>query len=249
MPLEVKELTVTVGEKRILEDINLRADEGRLLVIMGPNGSGKTSLALTIMGHPSYKVVKGRIIIDGEDVTDKTPDYRALKGLFLLFQNPVEIPGVNLKTLLRAALNKRMGKTDLTEPITWLEDKLVAEAEMLGLKRELLDRDLNVGFSGGEKKRSELLQARMLRPRHVIMDEPDSGLDVDGVRMVADIIKELLSTGASVILITHYPRVLEYVEPNMVVVIHRGRIVARGGRELVDKINTEGYRWLGEVKE
>ncbi len=248
MPLIVEDLSVAVDSKRILDDISLRVDSGELLVIMGPNGSGKTSLALTIMGHPSYRVLKGRIIIDGEDVTDKPPDYRALKGLFLLFQNPVEIPGVNLKSLLRAALNKRMGKTDLTEPVPGLEEKLVAEAKMLGLSEEHLERDINVGFSGGEKKRSELLQAKILRPRYVIMDEPDSGLDVDGVRMVADIIRELISTGNAVVLITHYPRVLEYVEPSRVVVIHKGRIVATGGRELVDKINVEGYKWLGEAE-
>ncbi len=244
MPLQVDNLTVRVDGKTVLRKVSLTAHEGKLLVIMGPNGSGKTSLAYTIMGHPQYKVIEGRIILDGEDITDKPVDYRAMKGLFLVFQNPVEIPGVNVKRLLTAAINKRRGKPDLTDPVLGLTDKLEAEAKIIGLKKELLERDLNVGFSGGEKKRSEILQARILRPRYVIMDEPDSGLDVDGVRTVADIIKELLATGSSVVLITHYPRVLEYVDPDEVIILYNGEIAARGGRELVDKINSMGYKWL-----
>lgn len=246
MTLEVIDLTVNINGKTVLQDINLRVEKGKLTVIMGPNGSGKTSLAYTIMGHPSYRVVKGKILLEGEDITDKSPDERANKGLFLVFQNPVEIPGVNLVTLLTAVLNKRSGKTDLTEPLPELREKIAIEARMIGLKEDLLERDLNVGFSGGEKKRSEVLQAKILRPKYIIMDEPDSGLDVDGVRIIADVIREMISTGSSVILITHYPRVLQYIDPDKVVVLYRGRIVATGGKELVEKIDKEGYRWLGE---
>ncbi|ABN69230.1 FeS assembly ATPase SufC [Staphylothermus marinus F1] len=246
MTLEIIDLSVNVDSKPVLRDINLRVEKGKLTVIMGPNGSGKTSLAYTIMGHPNYKVVKGKIFLEGEDITNKTPDERANKGLFLVFQNPIEIPGINLLSLLTAVLNKKKGKTDLTEPILDLRKKLVVEARMIGLKEELLERDLNVGFSGGEKKRSELLQVKILRPKYVIMDEPDSGLDVDGVRIVADVIREMLSTGASIILITHYPRVLQYIDPHKVVILYKGRIVAKGGKELVEKIDREGYKWLGD---
>ncbi|ADI31822.1 Fe-S cluster assembly ATPase SufC [Staphylothermus hellenicus] len=248
MTLEIVDLSVDVDSKPVLRDINLRAEKGKLTVIMGPNGSGKTSLAYTIMGHPNYKVVKGKIFLEGEDITDKTPDERANKGLFLVFQNPIEVPGINLLSLLTAVLNKKRGKADLTEPILDLRKKLVVEAGMIGLKEELLERELNIGFSGGEKKRSELLQVKILRPKYVIMDEPDSGLDVDGVRIVADVIREMLSTGSSIILITHYPRVLQYIDPHKVVVLYKGRIVATGKKELVEKIDREGYKWLGDQK-
>ncbi len=250
MALEVVDLVVEVdGGKRVLDGVSLRLGGGELVVVMGPNGSGKTSLAYTIMGHPDYRVVGGRVLLDGEDITDLSPGERGLRGLFLLFQDPVEIPGVTLHSLLTAALNKRMGTGDLTSPVPGLRDKLAALAEIMGLSREHVDRDLYVSWSGGEKKRGELLQARMLRPRYVLMDEPDSGLDVDGVRMVADTIKEFLGSGTGVLLITHYPRVLEYVAPSRVIVLYRGRVVARDGMELVEKINREGYRWLGERDE
>jgi Fe-S cluster assembly ATP-binding protein len=233
-------------KKIILRDVDLSVKPGELLVIMGPNGSGKTSLAYTIMGHPSYKVLKGRILLEGIDVTDKSPDERAQLGLFLVFQNPVEILGVNLLQLLTAVINKKNKAPDLTNPIIGLKERLIAEAKLLGLKEELIERDLNVGFSGGERKHSELLQVKIIRPKYVIMDEPDSGLDVDGVRIVADIIRELVTSGSAVILITHYPRVLQYIDPDQVVVLYHGRIVARGGKELIEKIDREGYRWLGE---
>ncbi len=243
--LEVRDLTVKVNNKIILKDINLKVRKGEITVIMGPNGSGKTSLALTIMGHPNYKIIKGKILLEGEDITNKPPEERALKGLFLVFQNPIEIPGITLLSLLTAVLNRRSNKFDLTEPIEGLKEKVIAEAKLLGLKEELVERELNVGFSGGEKKRSEVLQAKILRPKYIIMDEPDSGLDVDGVRTIADIIREMISTGSSVILITHYPRVLQYIDPSKVVVLYHGKIVAEGGKELVEKIDREGYSWLG----
>ncbi|MCD6300947.1 MAG: Fe-S cluster assembly ATPase SufC [Staphylothermus sp.] len=246
--LEIKDLTVKINDKTVLQDIDMTVGKGELTVIMGPNGSGKTSLALTIMGHPAYKVVKGKILLEGEDITDKPTEERALKGLFLVFQDPVEIPGITLLSLLTAALNRRNNKFDLTEPIEGLREKVLTEAKILGLKEELIERELNVGFSGGEKKRSEVLQAKILRPKYIIMDEPDSGLDVDGVRTIADVIREMIAAGSSVILITHYPRVLQYVDPSKVYVLYHGRIVAEGGRELIEKIDREGYSWLGGNK-
>ncbi|ADG91569.1 Fe-S cluster assembly ATPase SufC [Thermosphaera aggregans] len=245
--LEVKDLVVEVSERRVVNGVSFKVDAGELAVIMGPNGSGKSSLAYAIMGHPQYKVVSGSVIIDGVDYTSRPTHERALAGVFLGFQNPVEIPGVNLYMLLRSVLNKKMGRTDISEYVEGLEKRVRNEAILIGLKEELLERDLNMGFSGGEKKRSEILQARVIRPKYIILDEPDSGLDVDGVRSVADYIKEALLAGSSIILITHYPRVVEYVSPSKVYVMYRGRFVAEGGLELIDKINREGYRWLEAV--
>lgn len=244
MLLQVEGLVVEVSSKRVVDGVSFTVEPGELIVVMGPNGSGKSSLAYAIMGHPLYRVVSGRIIIDGVDFTGRPTHERALAGLFLGFQNPVEIPGVNIFMLLRSVLNKKMGRHDISEYIEGLEKRIKEEAVLIGLKQELLERDLNLGFSGGERKRSEILQARVLRPKYIILDEPDSGLDVDGVRSVADYIKESLSAGSSVILITHYPRVVEYVSPNRVYVMHNGRFVAEGGLELIDKINREGYKWL-----
>ncbi len=240
MVLKTIDLHVSVKDKEILHGINIEAHPGELRVIMGPNGSGKTSLALALMGHPSYKITKGRIILNGEDITRLPPDERALRGLFLVFQNPVEIPGVRLEEVLKISIKKRLGGKECPS----IKDRIVSEAELIGLSREHLERGVNVGFSGGEKKRSEILQAKILRPKYVIMDEPDSGLDVDGIRIVADIIKEFISTSRSVLLITHYPKVLEYVEPNHVYVLYKGRIVAEGGMDIVERINREGFKWI-----
>ncbi len=245
MALKTINLHVSVGDKEILHGINIEVHPGELRVIMGPNGSGKTSLAMALMGHPSYKVTRGRIILDGEDITSLPPHERALRGLFLVFQNPVEIPGVKLEEILKLGIKKRLGGKECPD----IRERIESEAKMIGLTKEHLERGVNVGFSGGEKKRGEILQAKILRPKYIIMDEPDSGLDVDGIRIVADVIKELVSTGRSVLLITHYPRVLEYVEPNHVYVLYKGRIVAEGGMELVERINREGFKWIEESRE
>ncbi|NPA98659.1 MAG: Fe-S cluster assembly ATPase SufC [Crenarchaeota archaeon] len=245
MALRTIDLHVSVGDKEILHGINIEIHPGELRVIMGPNGSGKTSLAMALMGHSSYKVTKGRIILDGEDITSLPPHERALRGLFLVFQNPVEIPGVRLEEILKLSIKKRLGGKECPD----IRERIESEAKMIGLTKEHLERGVNVGFSGGEKKRGEILQAKILRPKYVIMDEPDSGLDVDGIRIVADVIKELVSTGRSVLLITHYPRVLEYVEPDHVYVLYKGRIVAEGGMELVERINREGFKWIEESRE
>lgn len=241
--LLVEGLEVEVSGKKVVNGVSFELERGELIIIMGPNGSGKSSLAYAIMGHPRYKVVSGRIVLDGVDITNKPPHERALAGLFLGFQNPVEVPGVSLEMLIKTALGKRVGGDPSRIP--GLEKRITEEAALVGLKEELVKRDLNVGFSGGEKKRAEILQARILRPKYLILDEPDSGLDIDGVRMIADYIKEVLSAGSSVILISHYPRLSEYLEPSRVYVMVNGRFAAEGGAELIERITSEGYKWLG----
>ena len=245
MVLEVVDLRVSVNGKEILKGVSLKVSEGSVHAVMGPNGSGKSTLAYTIMGKPSYKVVGGDILLNGESILDLPPEERSLKGLFLAFQEPVSIPGVKIGTFIIAALNKRSGSSDLTrirDP--FILKKIYDSLERVGLSREYLTRELYVGFSGGEKKRGELFQALLLDPKVIILDEPDSGLDVDGVKMVAEMIKEFRSRGKAVLLITHYARIFNYIEPDQVTVLLNGRVAARGGIELVHRIEREGYRFL-----
>ncbi len=244
MTLEVKGLVAKVRDtdKVVVNGVSLRVDRGEIVALMGPNGSGKSSLAYTLMGHPRYEVVSGDILLDGESIVGLPPEERSLRGLFLGFQNPVEVEGVKLSSLIVASYNKRVGERDLfktSNPRVFIE--MNKYASMLGLRSELLYRDVNVGFSGGERKRSEMLQALMLNPRYVILDEPDSGLDVDGVKVIANSIELLRSRGTGVLLITHYTRILRYVKPSRVYVMVNGRIVASGGYELAEKIDREGY--------
>ncbi len=243
--LEVLDLKVEVAGKEILKGVSLRVDRGSIHAVMGPNGSGKSTLAYTIMGRPSYKVVSGDIRLDGESILDLPPEERSLKGIFLAFQEPIPIPGVKIGTFIIAALNKRAGSTDLTRISNpFIVKKLYDALERVGLSREYLTRELYVGFSGGEKKRGELFQALLLDPKVIILDEPDSGLDVDGVKMVAKMIEELKSRGKAVLLITHYARIFNYIQPDQVTVLVNGRVAARGGLELVHRIEREGYGFL-----
>ncbi len=240
--LEIRGLHVEVDGKRVLKGVNLKVERGEVYVIMGPNGSGKTSLAMAIMGHPSYKVVEGDIVFKGESIASLPVEERGLRGIFLGFQNPVEVPGVRLSTLVIASYNKRRGLEDLTKPSDpRLLQRMMRVAEDVGLAREHLYREVNIGFSGGERKRAEILQLLLLEPELTILDEPDSGLDVDGVWMVAKIIDALRKKGRSVLLITHYARVLSYVKPDKVAVLVDGRIVDRGGAELAEIVEREGY--------
>lgn len=243
--LTVENITVEAAGKIVVRDVSLTIEPGKLVAVMGPNGSGKSSLFLAVMGHPSYKIVSGRVLLDGEDVTAKPPHEKALKGLFYAFQHPVEIPGVTLEALIRSALNKQRGVKPISEPIPGLSQRLETEAVLVGLTREHLTRDLNVGFSGGEKKRSEILQAKLLRPRIIVLDEPDSGLDIDGVKMVADYVNDLRNQGVGVAVISHNPRIFEYATPDAVYVINKGSLAHRGGPEIIEKIQREGFRWLG----
>ncbi len=245
MALEVVDLKVAVEGREILKGVSLRVDEGSIHAVMGPNGSGKSTLAYTIMGKPSYKVVGGDILLDGESILSLSPEERSLKGLFLAFQEPVSIPGVKIGAFIIAALNKRLGSTDLTRiKNPFMLKRIYGSLERVGLSKEYLTRELYVGFSGGEKKRGELFQALLLDPKVIILDEPDSGLDVDGVKMVAEMIEEFRSRGKAVLLITHYARIFNYVEPDTVTVLLNGRVAARGGVELVHRIEDEGYGFL-----
>ncbi len=242
MALETRELWVKVDGKTVIRGITISVEPGEVTVLMGPNGSGKSSLAYTIMGHPDYEVERGSILLDGEDITSLDPDERSLKGVMLGFQNPVEVPGVKLSTLLIAASNKRTGSKDLFK-IT--NPRLIASARkwatLLGMNPDLLYRDVNVGFSGGEKKRAEMLQLLVLEPKYAILDEPDSGLDVDGIKSIAKAIEHLREKGTGILLITHYARIVEFLEPSKVLVLVNGSIVAEGGVEIVKEIDRKGY--------
>ena len=242
MLLEVFGLKVSVGNLKVLENISLSVDKGKLHALMGPNGSGKTTLAKALLGHPDYKIISGRIMFEGEDITSLPPHERSRRGIFLFFQEPVEVPGIRLSTFLIALYNRRRGYKDLTKvsdpKIISVMKELVNE---VGLKQEHLLRELNMGASGGEKKRIELLQLLLFRPKLAILDEPDSGMDVDGVRMVAEFIERLVKEGTGVILITHYARLFNYIKPHKVSVLQRGYIVETGGPEIAERIEREGY--------
>mgnify|MGYP000436246779 CR=1 FL=1 len=243
--LKIENLSVAVDNKVILRNISISVKSGEIIVIMGPNGSGKTTLAYTIMGHPEYKIINGRIIFNGRDITDLPPYERSLMGIFLAFQNPVEAKGIRLYTLINAMINKKNGERDLTRV---KDPRLIARvmkvARELGLSSSHLQRELNVGFSGGEKKRAEVLQAIFADPQIIIFDEPDSGLDVDGVKIIAERIKELAKQGKGIIIITHYARLLKYLKPDRVFVLVNGRVLAEGDASLAERIEESGYESL-----
>ena len=241
--LTVKDLVVDVHGKRVLKGVSLTVKPGEIHAIMGPNGSGKSTLAYTIMGREGYEVVEGDILLDGESILGLPTEERALRGIFLGFQEPPQVPGVRFSTFLIAIINKRMGEEDLTR----LKDprklrEIYRVLEELGLPRSILQRELYVGFSGGEKKRSEMAQALLLDPDVIILDEPDSGLDVDGVRKIAEILKDLREKGKAILLITHYARLFQHVEPDRVTVLMDGRVVATGGPELAHIVEEKGYQ-------
>jgi len=243
--LTVAGLHVKVGELTILRDVSLAVRPGTLHAVMGPNGSGKSTLAYTIMGHPRYTVARGDIRLNGESILGLSPEERSLKGIFLGLQEPPSIPGLRLSTFLLAILNKRRGAEDLTEvKDPGILRKINEAAKIVGLPKEYLYREVNVGFSGGEKKRNELLQVLLTDPKVVILDEPDSGMDIDGVRKVAQLVAELKDKGKAVVLITHYARIFSHVEPDEVSVLYKGVVAARGGPELAYKIEREGYGFL-----
>lgn len=240
--LEIKNLHVEVDGKKILNGLDLTVEKGRVHAIMGPNGSGKSTLAHVLAGKANYRVTEGRVLFDGEDLLVLLADERAAKGLFLAFQYPLEIPGVATMTFLRTALNaqrKKRGEPELSTPDFIKRVREVAGR--LGIEQDMLRRAVNVGFSGGEKKRNEVLQMALLEPRLAVLDETDSGLDIDALKIVADGVNHLRSPERSFVVITHYQRLLDYIVPDVVHVLARGRIVRTGGKELALELEAKGY--------
>ncbi len=245
--LEIRNLHATVEGKEILRGINLTVNAGEVHSIMGPNGSGKSTLAQVLAGHDAYEVTDGEVLFNGEDILEEDPDARARKGLFLAFQYPVEIPGVSTKYFLKAAVNAVRKERDLDELDAMDFMKLVKEkADMVHLDPSLLDRAVNEGFSGGEKKRSEIFQMAMLDPTLSVLDETDSGLDIDALRIVADGVNALRGPDRGFVVITHYQRLLNYIVPDHVHVLVDGRIARSGGKELAQQLEERGYSWIQE---
>jgi Fe-S cluster assembly ATP-binding protein len=240
--LEIKNLHVEVADRKILQGFDLSVRAGTVHAIMGPNGSGKSTLAYVLAGKAGYEVTEGSVRFEGEDILDLPPDERAAKGIFLAFQYPMEIPGVASMTFLRTALNalrKRRGEAELSTP-DFL--RLVREkAKDLAIDQEMLKRAVNVGFSGGEKKRNEILQMALLEPKLCVLDETDSGLDIDALKIVADGVNRLRSPKRAMIVITHYQRLLDYIVPDVVHIMAKGRIVRSGGPELALELEERGY--------
>ena len=242
--LVIEDLHVDVEDKQILRGVDLTVEAGRVHALMGPNGSGKSTLAYALAGHPRYRVTGGKVTFKGEDVLDMTPDERARAGMFLAMQYPVEVPGVSVTNFLRTAMNAVRGE-DI--PVREFAKDLREQMRLLDMDPRFAERNLNEGFSGGEKKRHEILQMALLRPELAILDETDSGLDVDALRVVAEGVNRLRGPQLGVLLITHYTRILRYISPDVVHVMVGGRVVETGGPELADQLEAGGYeRWRGD---
>jgi len=243
MSLEIKNLHVRTEEREILHGVDLKVEKGETHALMGPNGSGKSTLANTIMGNPTYEVTEGQVLFNGEDITEADPDERARAGLFLAFQYPATIPGVSVANFLRMAVNARRG-----EPMKVKDfGKYMREnVELLKIDPSFVSRYLNEGFSGGEKKRAEILQLAMLKPEIAVLDETDSGLDIDALRIVSDGVNKLRGPDMGSLIITHYTRILNYVKPEFVHIMLDGRIVREGGAELADELEEKGYDFIRE---
>ena len=248
--LEIRDLRATVGDKEILKGVSLTINAGEVHAIMGPNGSGKSTLAQVLAGHPAYQVSGGQVRFDGKDLLDMEPEERAQAGLFLAFQYPVEIPGVTNAYFLRAAYNeirKARGQEEL-DPMDFL-DLLEEKLKLVEWGPEIMRRAVNAGFSGGEKKRNEILQMAVLEPKLAILDETDSGLDIDALRIVANGVNSLRRPDRATIVVTHYQRLLDYIVPDFVHVLADGQIVKSGGKELALELEAKGYEWLTGVAE
>jgi len=243
--LKVNNLHASVEDKEILKGINLEINAGEVHAIMGPNGSGKSTLASVIAGKEEFEVTKGSVALDDENLEDASPEERAHKGVFLSFQYPVEIPGVSVTNFMKTAINESRKARGLEDMPANQMLKLIREkSEMLEIDRKFLSRSLNEGFSGGEKKRNEIFQMAMLEPKLAILDETDSGLDIDALRIVANGVNKLKSKENAVLVITHYQRLLEYIVPDFVHVLHDGKIVKSGGKELALELEEKGYDWI-----
>ncbi len=245
--LDIRNLHASIGGKEILRGINLAVNAGEVHAVMGPNGSGKSTLAQVLAGHPGYEVTEGTVTYDGRDLLAMDPEVRAQEGIFLAFQYPVEIPGVTNAYFLRSAFNeirKAKGLEEL-DPLEFL-DLMEEKIKLVDMDPAMLNRSVNTGFSGGEKKRNEILQMAVLSPRLAILDETDSGLDIDALRIVAEGVNNLRRPDNATIVVTHYQRLLNHIIPDEVHVLHAGRIVKSGGKELALELEEKGYDWLAE---
>ena len=243
--LIIKNLHAGIEGKDILKGINLEVNAGEVHAIMGPNGSGKSTLSAVIAGNENYEVTQGEVILDGEDLSELSPEDRAHKGIFLSFQYPVEIPGVSVTNFMRTAINEsRKARGQEEMPANEMLKVIREKSELLEIDRKFLSRSLNEGFSGGEKKRNEIFQMAMLEPKLAILDETDSGLDIDALRIVANGVNKLRSDKNAVIVITHYQRLLDYIVPDFVHVLYNGKIVKSGGKELAYELEEKGYDWI-----
>ncbi len=245
--LSIKNLKASVEDKQILKGLNLEVKAGEVHAIMGPNGSGKSTLANVIVGRDGYKIDSGEIIYEGKDLTEIEPEIRAREGIFMAFQYPVEIPGVNNVYLLKAAMNairKHRGEAELDafEFLALIKEKM----KVVNMKEELLNRAVNEGFSGGEKKRNEIFQMALLEPKLAILDETDSGLDIDALKIVASGVNGLRSEDRAIVIVTHYQRLLDYIVPDYVHVLSDGKIIKSGGKELALELEEKGYYWVRE---
>jgi Fe-S cluster assembly ATP-binding protein len=243
--LSIKNLHASIGDKEILKGINIEVKAGEVHAIMGPNGSGKSTLSAVIAGNENYEVTNGSVFLDGEDLADLAPEERAHKGVFLSFQYPVEIPGVSVTNFMRTAINEtRKAQKKEEMPANEMLKFIREKSELLEIDRKFLSRSLNEGFSGGEKKRNEIFQMAMLEPKLAILDETDSGLDIDALKIVANGVNKLKSKDNAVIVITHYQRLLDYIVPDFVHVLLNGKIVKSGGKELAYELEEKGYDWI-----
>src|SRR3954454_4119246 len=246
--LEIKNLHAGIDGKTILKGINLTINKGEIHAIMGPNGSGKSTLAKVLAGHPAYLVTQGEVLFEGRNLLELAPDERAREGVFLAFQYPVEVPGVSNAQFLRLAYNekrKHLGEEEL-DPLEF-KDLLTERAKVVEMDAGLMSRSVNEGFSGGEKKRNEILQMAVLEPKLAVLDETDSGLDIDALRIVSEGVNKLRTPENAIILVTHYQRLLNYIVPDHVHVLYKGRIVRSGGKELALELEEKGYDWIKEA--
>jgi len=246
--LEIKDLNVNIGDKRIIKDFNLTIPKEEIHAIMGPNGTGKSTLAKALAGHPDYEITSGEVFMDGESILDLEVDERSRAGLFLAFQYPMEIPGVTIANFIRAAKNARLPDgEELNAPAYYKE--LYEKMDALKIDRKFTSRSVNEGFSGGEKKRCEILQMAMLEPKYAVLDETDSGLDIDALKIVSDGVNALRGGNLGALVITHYQRLLNYIIPDRVHVMYDGRIVKSGDKSLAEELESKGYDWIIEITE
>jgi Fe-S cluster assembly ATP-binding protein len=246
--LEIKNLHASVGDKPILRGISLTVNAGEVHAVMGPNGSGKSTLAQVLAGHPAYEVTAGEVYYEGENLLELDPEVRAQKGVFLAFQYPIEIPGVTNAYFLRSAYNeiRKARGEDEVDPLDFL-DVMEEKLQLVHMSDDMLQRSVNMGFSGGEKKRNEILQMAVLDPKLAILDETDSGLDIDALRVVAEGVNAMRRPDNATVVVTHYQRLLNYIVPDFVHVLAGGRIVRSGGKELALELEAKGYDWLTEA--